>query len=418
MKTREVLVIGGGAAGMMAAIIAAREGAKVTLFEKNEKLGKKLFITGKGRCNLTNGCDSEAFFDNVSSNKKFMYSSFYSFDNFQVMAFFEELGLPLKEERGERIFPVSDHSSDVTKALEKELRRLQVKVLLNQEVVRLNYRDSRFQALVTKEREYQGDACIIATGGRSYESTGSTGDGYKFAQAMKLNVVTPRPALVGLEVREPWVSLLQGLSLKNVQGTFLKGTKALYSEFGEMLFTQYGISGPIVLSGSSVCSKQLSQQELTFALDLKPALSKEQLDKRILREFESGLNKQFKNVITTLFPAKLIPIVLSEGPIRGEQVVHEITKEQRLELVSFIKDVRMTVTRPRPFKEAIITAGGVDVKELNPSTMAIKKISGLYFAGEVIDVDALTGGFNLQIAWSTGYLAGLSAAKGEDINGI
>ncbi|MDL2249978.1 NAD(P)/FAD-dependent oxidoreductase [Lachnospiraceae bacterium OttesenSCG-928-J05] len=417
MKSKEVLIIGGGAAGMIAGISAAREGATVTIFEKNEKLGKKLFITGKGRCNLTNGCESEGFFEQVISNKKFMYSSFYSFDNFQVMAFFESLGLSLKEERGERVFPASDRSSDVIKALERELRKQNVKILLGSEVTSLNYQGDVFQSLSTRDKEYFGDSCIVATGGRSYESTGSTGDGYKFAKERGLNVISPRPALVGLEVRDPWVPLLQGLSLKNVKGTFLAKGKVLYQEFGEMLFTHYGISGPIVLSGSSACSKALSGQELTFSLDLKPALSEEQLDKRILREFEAGLNKQFKNVITALFPAKFVPVLLSEGPIRGEQVVNEITKEMRQELVTYIKNVKMTVTRPRPFKEAIITAGGVDVKELNPSTLETKKITGLYFAGEVIDVDALTGGFNLQIAWSTGYQAGISAAKGEE-NGI
>ena len=405
----KVIVIGGGAAGAVAAIFAARNGHQVELFEKNEKIGKKLFITGKGRCNVTNAGDMDALFDAVKSNPKFLYSAFYSFTNEQAMDFFEELGVRLKVERGNRVFPESDHSSDIIHALKHELERLGVEIHFCTEVKDVLVEHEKFTGIVLKNgKKVSGDACVVATGGISYASTGSTGDGYRFAEKTGHKVTELYPSLVPMEVKEWYAKELQGLSLRNVRGTILDGKKKLYDEFGEMLFTHYGVSGPIIISASSVVGKKLQDKELTLQIDLKPALSREQLDQRVLRDFEENKNKQFKNAVDKLFPAKLKPIMIELSGISPEKKVNEISKEERLCFVDLIKNFKMTLTGLRSYNEAIITKGGVSVKDIDPGTMKSKKISGLYFAGEVLDLDALTGGFNLQIAWSTGYLAGIS----------
>ena len=405
----KVIVIGGGAAGAVAAIFAARNGHQVELFEKNEKIGKKLFITGKGRCNVTNAGDMDTLFDAVKSNPKFLYSAFYSFTNEQAMDFFEELGVRLKVERGNRVFPESDHSSDIIHALKHELERLGVEIHFCTEVKDVLVEHEKFTGIVLKNgKKVSGDACVVATGGISYASTGSTGDGYRFAEKTGHKVTELYPSLVPMEVKEWYAKELQGLSLRNVQGTILDGKKKLYDEFGEMLFTHYGVSGPIIISASSVVGKKLQDKELTLQIDLKPALSREQLDQRVLRDFEENKNKQFKNAVDKLFPAKLKPIMIELSGLSPEKKVNEISKEERLCFVDLIKNFKMTLTGLRSYNEAIITKGGVSVKDIDPGTMKSKKISGLYFAGEVLDLDALTGGFNLQIAWSTGYLAGIS----------
>ena len=405
-----VIVVGGGAAGMMAAVFAARNGQNVQLLEKNEKLGKKLFITGKGRCNITNAADIEDLFTAVTSNPKFLYSGFYSFTNQQVIDFFEELGVKTKIERGERVFPVSDHSSDVIAAFSRELKSLGVSVSLHTEVKELLCeQDKVCGVLLTNGKKMKADAVIVATGGISYPSTGSTGDGYRFAKEAGHRVTELLPSLVPMEVRQWYAKELQGLSLRNIEIRITDGKKKLYEEFGEMLFTHYGVTGPVILSASSVVGKTLRKKELTLHIDLKPALSEEQLDKRILREFDANHNKQYKNSIDSLFPAKLKPVMIELSEIEPEKKVNEITKEERQRLVHLIKDFTMTLTGLRGYNEAIITKGGVSVKEIDPGTMESKIIKGLYFAGEVLDLDAVTGGYNLQIAWSTGYLAGINA---------
>ena len=405
-----VIVVGGGAAGMMAAVFAARNGQNVQLLEKNEKLGKKLFITGKGRCNITNAADIEDLFTAVISNPKFLYSGFYSFTNQQVIDFFEELGVKTKVERGERVFPVSDHSSDVIAAFSRELKSLGVSVSLHTEVKELLCeQDKVCGVLLTNGKKMKADAVIVATGGISYPSTGSTGDGYRFARETGHRVTELLPSLVPMEVRQWYAKELQGLSLRNIEIRITDGKKKLYEEFGEMLFTHYGVTGPVILSASSVVGKTLRKKELTLHIDLKPALSEEQLDKRILREFDANHNKQYKNSIDSLFPAKLKPVMIELSEIEPEKKVNEITKEERQRLVHLIKDFTMTLTGLRGYNEAIITKGGVKLSEVNPSTMESKIIKGLYFAGEVLDLDAVTGGYNLQIAWSTGYLAGINA---------
>lgn len=405
-----VIVVGGGAAGMMAAVFAARNGQNVQLLEKNEKLGKKLFITGKGRCNITNAADIEDLFTAVTSNPKFLYSGFYSFTNQQVIDFFEELGVKTKIERGERVFPVSDHSSDVIAAFSRELKSLGVAVSLHTEVGELLCeQDKVCGVLLTNGKKMKADAVIVATGGISYPSTGSTGDGYRFARETGHRVTELLPSLVPMEVRQWYAKELQGLSLRNIEIRITDGKKKLYEEFGEMLFTHYGVTGPVILSASSVVGKTLRKKELTLHIDLKPALSEEQLDKRILREFDANHNKQYKNSIDSLFPAKLKPVMIELSEIEPEKKVNEITKEERQRLVHLIKDFTMTLTGLCGYNEAIITKGGVSVKEIDPGTMESKKMKGLYFAGEVLDLDAVTGGYNLQIAWSTGYLAGINA---------
>lgn len=422
-----VIVVGGGAAGMMAAIAAADSGCKVCLIEKNEKLGKKLFITGKGRCNVTNAAEAETFFQNVCTNSKFLYSAFYGYDNHAVMDFLESAGCPLKIERGERVFPVSDHSSDVIAAFQRELKKRGVEILLNTRVTdiltRLREEQAADQAQISDcgangqcdghmtfegvklsdGRVLTADKGIICTGGISYPSTGSTGDGYRFAERTGHRVRECSPALVPFRIAEKWCGGLSGLSLKNVSVVMLSGKKRLYEGFGEMLFTHFGVSGPLILSASS---SYHGEKDAKLFIDLKPALDEEQLDKRILRDFEENKNKQFKNSLGGLFPMKLIPVMIELSGIQPEKKVNEITKEERRAFGNLIKKLPLTVEGTRGYEEAVITRGGVSVKDVNPSTMESKKVRGLYFAGEVLDVDALTGGFNLQIAWSTGYLAG------------
>lgn len=390
-----VAVVGGGAAGMFASVFAAENGNEVHLFEKNDRLGKKLFITGKGRCNVTNAADVETLLSNVRSNPKFLYSAFYGCPNDMVMDFFEKRGCPLKVERGERVFPVSDHSSDIIRTLEQAMKKAGVKIHLSHPVKSLD-----------ELKDF--DSVIVATGGVSYPSTGSTGDGHRFAKEAGLQVTELTPGLVPMNIEGEIPKMLQGLSLKNVTAAICDGKKELYKDFGEMLFTHFGVSGPLILTGSLYISKQIKKGPLTLVIDFKPALTKEQLDARILREFEVGKNKQFKNVLGGLFPAKLIPVMISESGIEPEKKVNEISKAEREHFSELIKHFPLTITSLRGWNEAIITRGGVSVKEINPSTMECKNHPGLYFVGEVLDLDGKTGGFNLQIAWSTAYLAGIS----------
>ena len=416
----KVVVIGGGAAGMMAAIAAAESGHTVTLLEKNEKLGKKLFITGKGRCNVTNAADMDGLFENVCTNRKFLYSAFYGFDNHAVMELLEQAGCPLKTERGDRVFPVSDHSSDVIAALQRSLKRLRVEILLNTAVAEIltkqceeGERPQVTGVVLQNQKQIPTDAVILCTGGLSYPSTGSTGDGHRFAEQLGHGIVVPVPSLVPFETAESWCGQLSGLSLRNVSLRMLQGKKELYSDFGEMLFTHFGVSGPLVLSaschyGNRKKAKEGEAEPVTLEIDLKPALDAEQLDNRLLRDFEETKNKQFKNALSGLLPLKLIPVMIQLSGISPEKKVHEITRTERTDFGYLIKHLPLTVTGTRGFAEAIITKGGVSVKDVNPSTMESKRVCGLYFAGEILDLDAYTGGYNLQIAWSTGHLAGSS----------
>lgn len=404
----KVLVVGGGAAGMYAAIFAAYNGNEVHIFEKNEKLGKKLFITGKGRCNITNASDMDTLFQSVVTNSKFLYSSFYGYTNRDVIDFFERIGVRTKIERGNRVFPVSDHSSDVIGGLTRELHQLGVEIHLHTPVKKIVGKEKFEYLELANGKRVEGDACIVATGGFSYQTTGSTGDGYRFAKELGHQVTEILPALVPLCIKEWYAKELQGLSLRNVKATIYDGKKKMYDDFGEMLFTHYGVSGPLMLSASSYIGKKVQDKELQLVIDLKPALTVEQLDQRVLRDFEENMNKQFKNAIGKLFPTKLIPIMLELSGIDPDKKVNLISKEERQQFVSLIKNFSMTITGLRDFNEAIITKGGIKVKEINPSTMESKLVEGLYFVGEVLDLDALTGGFNLQIAWSTAYAAGSS----------
>ncbi len=406
-----VFVIGGGASGMLAAIAAARNGHKVELFEKNEKLGKKLYITGKGRCNLTNACDRDTFFRQVVSNPKFLYTAFYQFNNQDTMDFFEQLGLPLKVERGNRVFPVSDRSSDVIGALKRELENRKVTVHYHSEVNGILTENGQFRGLSIKDdpKERMADAVIIATGGLSYPSTGSTGDGYAFAKAMGHTVTSLHPSLVPVHVREAYVKELMGLSLRNIEIRITAGKKQIYRDFGELLFTHFGVSGPVILSASSYIIPWLSKkEELLLSIDLKPALTPEQLDARILRDFEEYKNRCFKNSLDQLLPNKLIDVIIRLSEIDPEKKVNSITKQERHGLVELLKNMRFHITKLSEYNQAVITKGGINVKEVNPSTMESKLVEKVYFAGELLDLDALTGGFNLQIAWSTAYLAGSS----------
>ena len=405
----KVIVIGGGPAGMMAAYAASCQGHAVTVLEQNEKLGNKLFITGKGRCNITNAGDMDNLFANVMSNRKFLYSAFYTFDNEQVLSFFENQGLRTKVERGNRVFPLSDHSSDVIAALNRALKSQNVDIRLHTKVQSLLIRDEAACGVVLSDgKTVEADDVIVATGGISYPSTGSTGDGYRMAEESGHALVECTPSLVPFETKEDWVKDLQGLSLRNVTVSIYHGKKKLYEDFGEMLFTHFGVSGPLVLSASGMIKPVQFKQELCMYIDLKPALDAEQLDKRILREFDAAMNKQFKNVIGSLMPAKMIPVVIRLSGIDPDKKVNEVSREERQHLVQLLKRLPLTINGLRGWNEAIITKGGVSVKDINPSTMESKKVSHLFFCGEVLDLDALTGGYNLQIAWSTGYLAGIS----------
>lgn len=415
MDGNQAVVIGGGAAGMMAAAVAAENGRSVILLEKNEKLGKKLYITGKGRCNVTNACGRDKFFENIVSNPKFLYSAFSTFDNKRLEIFLENNGCHLKEERGERVFPASDHASDVTAAFERFFKKSGVQVRLHCKVREIETDGDRIIGVILEDgRAIPAECVIVATGGLSYPVTGSTGDGHRMAQALGHKVTDCAPALVALETEEDWCKKLQGLSLKNVSLTMSCGKKKLYQGFGEMLFTHYGVSGPLVLSASSFYGKKKGTEAVSLTIDLKPALSEEQLDKRILRDFEENRNRQFKNALGGLYPAKLISVMIERSGIDPEKKVHEVTKQERRRLAELTKAFTLQVRGKRGFEEAVITQGGVSVKEVNPSTMESKLVRGLYFAGEVLDLDGLTGGFNLQIAWSTGYLAGKCCAECEE----
>lgn len=404
---KDVVVVGGGPAGMFCAIVAAKRGRKVLLLEKNEKLGKKLFITGKGRCNVTNGGELEDIFQNIVSNRKFLYSSLYGFTNVQLMEFFENRGCPLKVERGNRVFPVSDKSSDILNVLAKEMKKLGVQVECNQVVTELLIKEEQVVGVrLQNGKEIQANSVVVATGGASYPQTGSTGDGYEFARRTGHTVTPISPALVAMNIKEQDCKSMQGLSLKNIGFRVFLKKKKLYEDFGELLFTHFGISGPVVLSASSHFSLKDEKKDAVVEIDLKPALTREQLDDRILRDFEWFKGRQFKNSLDKLLPAKMIPVIIERSGIDPLKKVNVITKEERSQLVTALKQFTLHVHSFREFKEAIITKGGVMVKEINPSTMESKKVKGLYFIGELLDLDALTGGYNLQIAWSTANTAG------------
>lgn len=400
-----VIVIGGGPAGMMAAITAADKN-NVVLIERNEKLGKKLYITGKGRCNITNYKDISEFFDNIPGNPNFLYSALYSFTNMDTINFFENAGVKLKKERGDRVFPVSDKSSSILHVFQEKIAEKKIKLMLNTKVKDINYNSESIKSVVTDKNEViKGDYFIICTGGMSYPQTGSTGDGFNFAKKLGHSIVKAVPSLVPIEANESWIPELQGLSLKNVEFTIKKGKKELYKNFGEMLFTHYGVTGPIVLSGSRVVN---FNNNLKGVINLKPALSEGELDKRVQSDFAKYANKDLKNALNDLLPHKLIPVIISLSLIDPDKKVNVITKEERKNLVHLLQNLEFSIKGLRPIAEAIITAGGINVKEIDPSTMKSKLANNLYFCGEIIDVDAYTGGFNLQIALSTGYLAGIN----------
>ncbi len=410
----EIVVIGGGAAGMMAAVFAARAGGNVTLLEKNEKLGKKVYITGKGRCNLTNDCDMDGFLAQVPRNPRFLYSALNFFSPRDMMNLLEENGCPVTVQRGKRVFPASEKASDVTKALASLLRGLNVRIRLNSTVRRLKTDSGRITGAELADGSFlTADAVVIACGGLSYPSTGSTGDGYRFAEALGHTVIPPSPVLVGLETEESWPRTLQGLSLRNVVLTLRAGKKTLYTELGEMLFTHFGISGPLALEAS--CHLPDPPGGTAISVDLKPGLTREQLDTRIRRDFSEAGKKQLKSVLPGLLPSSLAEIFPVLCGIDASLPCSQVTAAQREKLLDTLKALPLTVRAPRPVDEAVVTRGGVSVKEIEPGTMRSRLVSNLFFAGEMIDVDAHTGGFNLQIAWSTGALAGASAeqAPGE-----
>ena len=403
-----VIVVGGGAAGMMAAIGAAMAGHKVSLYEKNEKLGKKIYITGKGRCNVTNACDTEELFSKIVTNSKFMYSAIYTYDNNMVQSFFEENGCPLKIERGNRVFPVSDKSYDVINALEYKMKELGVEIYLNRPVSDIIVVDKKVKGILIDNKKIMSDSVIIATGGYSYPTTGSTGEGHTMAKKAGHKITKCIPALVPFNIKEEWVKELQGLSLRNVNVNILDNGKSIYEDFGELLFTHFGVSGPTVLSASSYVIDIIRTRELELIIDLKPALTEQVLDERILRDFDENKNRKFANSLDKLLPKSIIPVIIERSGIDPDKKVNEIKKEERKNLVKLIKHFNMTLTGLRGFNEAIITHGGIEVKEVDPGTMESKLIKNLHFAGEILDVDAVTGGYNLQIAWSTGFLAGCS----------
>lgn len=407
-----VIVVGGGAAGMMAAIKASNSDNKVILIEHNEKLGKKVFITGKGRCNLTNASDIENIFNNIVSNPKFMYSSLYSFTNEDVIELFESHGMKTKVERGNRVFPASDKSSDVIKTLKNILMANNVDIRLNTELKDIGITDGKVVSISTNKGQIKCDKLILATGGLSYPVTGSDGKVMKLLTKYGHTIKDTRPALVPLNVKEEYVKELQGLSLKNVEASFYRpakpGKKPVYKEFGEMLFTHFGVTGPVILSASSVIGKYLENEKIVLKIDLKPALDKDKLDARIIREFNENINKDIRNSLDSLLPKSLIPIMIKVSDIDPYKKVHEISKEERTRLLENIKGLTFEVISLRDYNEAIITQGGINVKEVDPTTMESKYIKDLYLAGEMLDLDAFTGGYNLQIAWSTGALAGMS----------
>ena len=407
-RTADVLVLGGGPAGMMAAAAAAENGASCALLEPNSRLGKKLNITGKGRCNLTNNCSVQELLQNVPGNGRFLYSAFSRYDSQDVMAFFEALGVPLKTERGNRVFPVSDRSFDISAALERHLKDLRVP-WIHDRAEALLLQDGRVSGVRGEHGAYGALCVVVATGGVSYPLTGSTGDGYRLARAAGHTIVPPRPSLIPLVERGEACAQMQGLSLRNVTLTAFEDGKKIYQDFGELLFTHFGLSGPLALSASAHM-RRLGERTYRVEIDLKPALDEQTLDRRILSDFEKHINSDFCNALGDLLPRKMIDTVVRRSGIPPRCKVHSITREQRRDLVGLIKRFPVEIAGARPVEEAIVTSGGVSVGEVNPSTMASKLAEGLYFAGEVLDVDAYTGGFNLQIAWSTGRLAGESAA--------
>ena len=406
---KKVVVIGAGAAGMMAAATAAERGLDVVLLEKQHRVGRKILITGKGRCNITNACDIEEMIENVPTNGKFLYSAFYTFTNDCVIDMFNRLGVSTRVERGKRVFPESDKARDVVDALEKQLKDKKVKLELNAQVAKIVTKDNKIdKVILSNKKEIKCDSVIVATGGLSYPLTGSTGDGYKFAKSVGHTIVETKPSLIGIEVREEFVKDLEKLALRNVAITVLNSkNKKVYDDFGEMEFTKYGLDGPIIKS-ASCRMKNTTKENYKIVIDLKPALDEEKLDKRVQKDFQKYTNKRFENSLNDLLPKKLIPVILEQSEIPLDTVVHQISREQRKKLVHLLKNLTFTVKRYRPIEEAIITSGGIKVSEINSSTMESKLVEGLFFAGEVIDVDAYTGGFNLQIAFSTGYLAGIN----------
>lgn len=408
MDDRTVIVVGGGAAGMMACATLAKRVKRVILIEKNKVLGRKLRITGKGRCNITNSAPIDEFISNVPTNGKFLYSAFYGFTNEDAVKMFENLGVKTKTERGGRVFPESDSAKDVADAMKRNALKPNVN-WIKTEAKAIVAEKGKVLGIKTDKGIVEGDSVVIATGGKSYPVTGSDGKGYEMAEEVGHTVIEPKPSLIPIVTKEKWVSDIMGLSLKNVRLTVLKnGKKEIFSDFGEMLFTHFGISGPIVLSASAHM-KNIEKEEYKIKIDLKPALDAEQLDKRICRDFEKYIRKQLINALDDLLPKALIPVVIELSGIDGRKTVNSITKEERLKLGETLKNLTVTAVGFRPIDEAIITSGGIKVSEINPSTMESKIVKGLYFAGEIIDVDAYTGGFNLQIAFSTGYLAGINA---------
>ena len=406
---KKVVIIGAGPAGMTAAYSASQNGIDVVLIEKNERVGRKLLITGKGRCNITNNCEVEELIANVNTNGKFLYSAFYTFTNDAVMEMFESLGVRLKTERGNRVFPESDRAMDVVDAMARLIKRKNIKLVTGKTVKDIKEKNGKVESVVLSDgKEIKADAVIIATGGASYQRTGSTGDGYRLAEKLGHKITPLKPSLIGLEIQEDFVSKLKGLSLRNVAiNVYGKKNKKIYDDFGEMEFTDYGVDGPIIKSASCIM-RDLSKESYKISLDLKPALDHEKLDKRVQRDFQKYINKRFENSLSDLLPSKMIPVIVELSGIDPATPVNSITKEERRNLVNTIKNIEMHVKRYRPMEEAIVTSGGVKTSEINSSTMESKLVEGLYFAGEVIDVDAYTGGFNLQIAFSTGYLAGMS----------
>ena len=409
-----VVVVGGGAAGMMAAIAAAENGAEVTLFERNDRMGKKLRITGKGRCNVTNDCDLNEFLTNVPTNPRFLYTALSRFSTEDTKAFFEGLGVPLKTERGKRVFPQSDRAGDIVAALEKNCRALGVHIT-HKRVQNISIRDGRASGVITSDGETPADAVILCTGGKSYPMTGSDGDGYRFARAAGHTVTPLAPSLVPLVAEGKLCAALQGLSLRNVSLRMIDADsdKTVYDDFGEMLFTHYGLTGPLVLSASAHLS-DIGKKHYVACIDLKPALDEKTLHARLLSDFEKYRNRDLLNALDDLLPQKMIAPFIGLCGIDGRKKIHSITREERERMVQTLKCVRILIRAFRPIDEAIVTRGGVSVKEIDPKTMRSKLVSGLYFAGELLDVDAYTGGFNLQIAFSTAYVAGTAAAWGND----
>lgn len=408
----KVVVIGGGAAGILAAISARQQGAPVILIEKNSRLGRKILITGKGRCNLTNNASLDVFIMNLPGNGKFLYSAFHTFFNTDLVALLERIGIPTKVERGGRVFPVSDSAKDVVQAFTEYLSKLDVELWLNREVEKIKAQDGQVAGFIIDKKFYPASAVIIATGGASYPKTGSTGAGYTFAQDLGHDVIPPRPSLVPLEVKEAWAKELAGLTLKNVRATVYNKNQKIAEDFGEMLFTHFGVSGPIILTLSRTIVPELEvNKSMKLIINLKPALSVEKLDARVQRDLNKYTRKQLKNSLGDLLPKALIEPILELSGIAGDKFCHQITREERKNLVYLLQHLPLTITGTRPLAEAIVTAGGVNVKEINPTTMESKLVKGLYFAGEVLDVDGYTGGFNLQAAFSTGFVAGLAAAQ-------